>query len=348
MKRIKRICSLFLPGFLFLAVGCSEDKDGKLEKVQDPVPVQVVTVEPSTFTEYVTYYGRIKALKEAHLVCYSGGRVERVRVREGDRVKKGASLASIDSDKALSLLETARLQEKVAKRSFEQLRKHLQDGNASQLAVDKAELSYLSAKNSRIDAEKNYRGALAISPISGVVASKLVDLYQELPPGTPLFTVAQTSKMKISVELLESDVALVQKGGEAEVTLDISPGRVWKGEVQSVAQEASSESKKFRAEIHVENSDGFLKSGMTGRVRLKLREFADAVIVPVHAVQNEGVRNSVMVVDDQSNARRRYLNLGPQTDTTVLVSEGLSKGERFIVAGYHLVADGSPVVVDRK
>ncbi len=347
MKMTKQMCILLLPGLLVLGVGCAKEKTSRKEKVQEPVPVQVDTVNPSAFTEYVTYYGRLKAIREAHLVCYSGGRVEKLKVREGDRVKRGASLASIDSDKALSLLKTVRLQEKVAKRNLEQLRRHLEDGNASQLAVDKAELSYLSAKNSRIDAEKNYRGALAISPISGVVASRFIEPYQELPPGSPLFTVAQNGKMKISVELLESDMALIQKGGKTELSLDISPERIWKGKVQSIAQEASPESKKFKAEIHVDNADGFLKSGMTGRVRLKLREYQNAVVVPVHVVQNEGVRNSVMVVDDQGKARRRYLSLGPQTDSTVLVQTGLASGERFIVAGYHLVADGSPVVVDR-
>lgn len=332
-------------GVLMLFSGCSQKEGDDSQKVQEPVPVKVSSVEPEVFTEYVTYYGKIEPVRKAHLVCYSGGRVERVKVREGDWVKKGKSLASVDSDKALSTLETARLQEKIAKRNLEQLRKHLEDGNASQLAVDQAELKYLSAKNSRIDAEKNYRGALAITPVSGIVASRFVDSYEELAPGSPLFTVAATGKMRIVVELLESDMVLVKRGGVVKLTVDAHPEKTWEGKIQTIAQEASPKSKKFRAEIHVANSDGLLKSGMTGRIRLKLREYSNAVVVPVHAVQSEGVRSSVMVVDDQKKARRRYLGLGPQEDTTVLVKNGLEDGEQLIVAGYHLVADGSPVIV---
>ncbi len=340
---IQYVLALSVTGALLIA-GCAKKETSQPQVTHNPIAVTIQQVATRPFTEYSTYYARLEPFNEAQIVCYSGGRVEKLSAQEGSWVKQGASLASIDSDKASSLLETAKLQEKIAKLNLDQTKRHFQDGNASQLAVDQAELGFLSAQNNRIDAEKNYRGALGITPISGQVTRKFVNSYQELPPGSPLFTVAQNGTMKVKIDLLESDVANIKIGTTAEMTLDIYPGKTWQGKIKYIAPAASPESKKFPAEIHIDNKDGLLKAGLTGRVRLELQHLDEAVVVPIHVVLTEGVRSSVMVVDSQNKARKRYIEPGSQSDNMLLVKSGLQKGEVLIVGGQNLVADGAPVV----
>ena len=339
------MCSGVL-GTVLVFCGCmTEQKAQKVEAVRDTVSVHVMEVGPEPFTEFGTYYGRILPINEAQIICYAGGRVDELKAKEGSWVKQGTSLAGIDAAKATSLLETARLQEKIAKQNLEQTRKHFQDGNASQLAVDQANLAYLGAQSTRIDAEKNHRGALVVSPIDGVVTTRFISLYQELPPGSPTFTVAQTSTMKVRIGIAESDAILVGTGAKVKVSVEMFPERVWQGTIKTISGESAQDSKVFWAEVYIDNRDGALKPGVSGRVQIAIRKLAKSLVVPTSAIKTEGVRSSVLIVDTENIAHRRFIELGPQSDTSYVVRGGLSEGEKVIVSGQHLVADGVPVKV---
>lgn len=332
---------------LLAFIGCGERKASTKKAVikQDTISVGVLTVTPGKFTEYGIYYGKIAPANEARLICYTGGRVEALHAQEGDIVARGFSLAAIDSASASSLLETAQLQESIALKNLEQTKKHLAEGNASPLAVDQSHLAFLSAQNNRINTEKNYRGALAITPISGLVTFRSVDLYQELPPGTPTFTVSQTSTMKVSVSVLESDIIHCKKGGKAEITIAQQPDQVWDGTMHSIAQQASTIDNTFRIELSIANPKGMLTAGITGKVKLLLKTHNNALVIPTDIISTNGVQQTIMLVRPDGIVEQRTIKAGPQSDTQTMVVGGLTPGERVIVSGQQLVADGFPVKI---
>lgn len=330
---------------VLLASGCNAKKENSPAEnaSQDTLDVKTITVQPDTFVEYGTYYGRLAPIQEAKLICYTGGRVEALKAEEGDFVKSGASLACIDSAKATTLLRTAELQEKIAAKNLAQTKKHLSEGNASQIAVDQAELAFLLAKNSNIDAQKNFKGALAISPLSGLITFRSVNLYQEVPPGFPTFSISQTSTMKVFISIVESEALEVNTGSKAEISASLHPNTLWYGTVKSVAREASSDSRTFRTEIHINNANGTLKPGATAKVKLELRRHTDALCIPTELIRTDGVQNSIMVVTSDNHASRRIIEPGPQSDSFTLIKSGLSAGDRIISSGYQLALDGMPV-----
>jgi RND family efflux transporter MFP subunit len=318
-------------------------KDVAGRKESDTLSVAVMTVRPDTFTEYGVYYGRLSPLEEAKLICYAGGRVEALHAREGDYVKAGASLAAIDSAKAASILELARLQETIALKNFELSKKHQIEGNASQLATDQAQLAWLNAKSARIDAEKNYRGALAVTPLSGIVSYRSINLHQELPPGAPTFSIVQTSTMKVSVAVLESDASHIKPGCKTYVSTEILGDSVLEGRVSSMAREAARSDNTFRTEIHVANPGGLLKSGATAKVKIELQRHTRALFVPTEVIRTDGVQYSVMIVYKSHTAKRRVITPGAQSDTQTMITAGLAQGDLVIVSGHQLAAEGTPV-----
>ncbi|MBN1759051.1 MAG: efflux RND transporter periplasmic adaptor subunit [Chitinispirillaceae bacterium] len=337
-------CGTVIAAFVLL-VGCSsgDNKPGATEKVLDTVQVEVMTVQPDTFIETSTYYGKVKPISDAQIVIYSGGKVERLSANEGDYVKAGTSLAAVDSGKAETMLETARLQERIALKNYEQTKKHLKEGNASQLAVDQAHLAYLNAHTAAIDAEKNYQGAMAITPLSGFVTYRYINPYQELPPGTRAFTIARTSAMKVEVALIESDAARIKKGTGATITTSDKVGFI--GEVTSIALKAEESDKTYRAKITVPNPDNILRAGATVEVAIEKRKYTDALCIPTAVIRSDGVQHSVMVCTVENKAVRRVITPGPQSDNITMVTEGLLVGDRLIVSGQQLVTEGTPVRV---
>lgn len=343
--KIRNLVYIFCIVLLQLSyTGCNKEK--QLEAmgdtaVEDSVPVVTMEIIEQDFTTHGEYYGNIKGLQEATIVCYAGGNVENISVREGSRVSKGTSCAKIDSKKSIALLETAELNRKVAYDNYERLKKHLLAGNASQVAVDQAKLKWLNTKTAIIDAKKIKKGALCISPINGVITKRYIETNQELPPGTQTFTVTQLYKMKINIGIPESDIHGVKEGNNAEVTLSVLPGRVWKGKIKRLAREASNKSRSFDAEIHVDNKDRAILPGLTGHVNLVLRNLSNQIVIPTTSILVDGEERFVMIAQDNNCAEKYVVETGASNKTYTVITSGLEIGLKLIVEGQQLVSSGS-------
>ena len=333
---------------LFLALNtCSkkENSNGnETETVRDTVPVSIVTLKEQDFLEYGEYYGNVQGIQEATIICYAGGIVEKISVKEGAYVKKGSSLARIDAERIDALCETAKLNEKIAQDNYERLKRHLAEGNASQVAVDQANLQWLNSKTQRIEAEKARRGALCITPINGIVTTRYIDLHQDLPPGTPVFTITQLHKVKVTVNIPESEIEGVREGNDAQVSFSIFPGRTWKGNVYRITREASRMSKTFQAVLHIDNKDKTIKPGLTAFVKLNLLESKGRIVIPTGAILTEGTENYVMVMED-NKAAKKSIELGVTNKNQTVVKSGLESGSHLIIKGHHILSDGSLVKV---
>ena len=346
--KLKLVCVVVIVCLTLLVLsGClkKENLDGsESETLQDTVPVSILTLEEQDFLEYGEYYGNVQGINEATIICYAGGSVEKINVKEGARVKKGASLARIDAARITAGCETAALNEKIAKDNYERLKKHLETGNASQVAVDQAHLALLNSKSMRIEAQKAKKGALCITPIEGMVTSRFIELHQELAPGTPAFTVTQLYKVKVTVGIPESEIEGVKEGNEAEVSFSIFPGRIWRGKVSRITQEASKMSKTFQAVLHVDNKDRAIKPGLTAYVKLNLLESKNRIVIPTSAILTEGKENYVMVMESNKAAKKNIV-LGTSNKNQTVVKSGLDEGSYLIIKGHHILSDGSLVKV---
>lgn len=315
------------------------------ERDTKQVTVHTAILKPQRFSSYGVFFGMLKAAETANLICYSGGRVERINVVEGQRVKKGQSLAKIDSAKALSVLHAATAQEQIAYSTLEQTKRHFINGNASQLAVDQQNLAYTDAHSSYVDALKNFHGSFAITPISGEVTKRFIEQFQELPPNTQTFSVARLDTIKVTIGITESDIYNVKVGSDAILTIPVVPEKKWHGKVKNLSRAAGEMDRVFSAEIYFDNKENELKPGTSGRIELVLSTWDSAIVVPTNIIIVEGIKSTVMVVDTNNIAHRRFIETGFQSDTETMVIKGLCIGERVIIEGFQLVREGTQVTI---
>jgi len=344
---ISRVCVwtvILAAGLLISACGNGTEETATAAASSPAVPVRVLTVRPQNFVEYGEYYGDVKPVKEATIQTVAGGRVDAVLAAPGDRVKAGQSLAHIEAERARSLYETAVLSEQIARRDYETKKKLQSNGNASDMAVDQSHLAWLQAKTAMIDAQKALDGALAVSPLDGVVVARYIEPYDELRPGQLTFTVADLSEMKVTVGVPEADIAGVGTLHSAEVRLAAIPDRVWNGTPVSLAKQRSAGTLAFEIQVVVDNREGLLLSGTTARVRLGLRELQGQIVIPTSAIRSEGDLTYVMIANS-TTARRVAVATGPTDLTHSVITRGLSEGDSLIIEGINQVRDGDPVEI---
>ncbi len=330
-------------GLWLLLIGCGDNRgQEELEEGDDAVSVRTLEVTPGTFYEVGEYYGTASGIEEARLISVSGGRVNQILAEVGDQVQAGQPLARIDADKARSQYETAVLRERIAREELDRQRRFLEMGNTPQVAVDQAELSWRQARTNVLEARRVLDGALAISPVDGEVIAKHVNLYDELAPGQPTFTVADLSRMRVVVGVPEGDIAGIDSLGSAEVRFQSFPDLVWMAEATSFSRKRSDSTLSFDVELVLENEDRVLLSGLTATVRLVLRELDDRIVIPSEAVISQG-RNTYVMVANSTIARRIPVTLGPSNTEQTVIAAGLTAGDEVIVEGINQVADGARV-----
>lgn len=328
-------------------IGCQKPPESSPEEPRSAAqvfPVTAMTAIPGTFVEYGKYFGEVKGILEVRLTADAKGRVERVFASEGDRVTKGQSLAEIDPKQAQTLYETSILSESIARESYEAEKRFLEQGSSFQLKVNQAHVSWMQARSAMLDAKRIRDSAFAITPISGTVVRRHIEPYNELESGDPTFDVADLSRMKITVDVPETDIIGVRELKEAEVVFLAMPGQVFVGKPTGFSRARSDETLSYEVDVEVQNPDGLILSGQTAQVRLALRQFDDALSVPSRAVMTRGSTNFIFIVRE-GIAHEIQVQTGVSSDSETVITRGLSVGDQFITEGLNRLADGAAVEI---
>jgi membrane fusion protein (multidrug efflux system) len=334
--------------FILALLACSSHKDDEAEdqtaaKTQQEIPVEVIALEPASFTESGTYYGTVQGVSEAQMVSYAGGHVSEIKVKAGQYVNQGQQLCDIEGDKFITASKSAQLNQKIAEDDYNRAKAHMEKGTYSQLQVERALQKSLQMRQMVLEAEKQRKGALCISPISGTVTHIHIERNQELPPGSPTISVASLNRLKVKVGVPETEVTGYKTGLKSVVKIPGDTASL-QGTIHSISQQVLSKNRSFEVEARFANRGRVLKPGQSAEVILFKKPLKEAIVVPSESILNLEKDNVVMVVNDNF-AHRRIIVKGPSNASHTVVKSGLEAGDLLIVKGHALVSDGSLVKV---
>lgn len=184
-----------------------------------------------------------------------------------------------------------------------------------------------------------------VAPFDGVVTRRSVDrgtLVQSAAASRtmPLFTMQRIDKLRILVEIPETDIAFVRTGSSAKVKPYGIEGVELVGTIARAASSLKLDTRTMRTEIDLDNSDGRLMHGMYAQVVIELDERADALTVPASSLLTEGKETFVYTVADD-RAVRTPVRIGLDDGVRVQITEGLTDESLVVVTGKGLISDGS-------
>jgi RND family efflux transporter MFP subunit len=283
------------------------------------------------------------------------GRIERVLVREGDRVGRGQILAVLERRDLQAAVDQARAALAMAEAGLENAEaqhrrmtelhprgsvtdKNLEDA-VSAYRMATAEVAQARANLSAAEVSLSYAEIRA--PFEGRVVAKRIEVGDMAGPGTPLFTVEDISKAKIVLRVPESDVVGLDAGAPGTVRVDVLEEE-FPAEVDRVLPSGDPMSRTYEVQMVLDNPQGRLRSGMFARASFA-RGLREALTVPLDAVVERGQLQGVFVLDADGRARLRWIRLGRVRGERVEVLSGLTAGESYLAAPPPGLADGTPV-----
>jgi RND family efflux transporter MFP subunit len=281
------------------------------------------------------------------------GRIQEVPVREGDRVEAGQILARLEDRDLRAAVEQARAGLAMAEARLENARaqndrmtalrarksvpeKSLEDAVAAHRV---AEAAVEQARANLQAAEVALSYATIKTPVGGWVVERRVEAGDMAPPGAPLFTIDDLSRVKVSVSVPESQVVGLKQGDPAQVTVDVLEA-TFPARVHRVIPAGDPASRTFQVQVALDNRDGRMRSGMFARA-LFLRGTRQALLVPGSALVRRGALEGIFIEED-GVARLRWVKVRPAGDGLEILS-GVVEGERYLASPPAGLADGTPV-----
>lgn len=295
--------------------------------------------------------------REAHVSAITGGRLERILVRPGDRVAAGASLATVlspDLGEAIGahLAAAARLEAARARR--DRLTQLQNEGVASRSQVLDAEAEHTVAAAEAEATEERLRvfgvePASVVpakgehfssrfgvrSPVAGEVLTIDATLGRSVEPGDALFHVGNLDEVWLLADVYERDLAAVKVGSLMTFTVEAYGDESFSGTIDAVSGWLDPESRTAEVRVVVPNPEHRLKPNMFAKAHLTLEggPAEDGFALPPEAVQRVEGRTSVFVEVEAGTFAVTPVRVEPLPDGRVRVLAGLSDGDRVVMDG---------------
>ena len=338
----------WLPAVLvaLLCVGLfSAGCDAKPEHSKDPAPslptapVRVQTIEnkPQTNTEEVV--GTVRAKLHATLEAKLSGRIAKLPVVLGQRVKAGELVALLDAPEIGARLEQAEASLEQAERDWKRTSTLFEQQSVTRAERDAAEARQRVAKGAVTEARAMMSYVEVVAPFNGVVTKKWVDVGDLAAPGKPLISIEDPAVLQLEADVPQAIASRVQRTARLAVRVDGVTGELT-GTVSEIAPAADSVSRTVQIKVDLAEHPG-LSSGQFARLLVPVGE-SSLLRVPAAAVVQRGQLEIVFVVKNQL-AQLRLVKTGKRSGDLLEVLSGLEAGDSVVIEGAAQLTDGQPV-----
>lgn len=344
---------------------------------QQPAIVKIETVSADqVLREIIVQNTSIDAVDRVEILPRVTGRLEKLHVRQGDQVKKGQILATLEHVQQDALIgsvnaqaasakadtEKAKAEMMNAKTNLDRYARLVKEGFSTQQQYDSVETAYSSARashNATLAKEKQAAAELQrvssakadyiiVAPIDGTVLNDFsLTTGTMISPGSPIMDIADLSRLKAILKVPESNIFAVKSGMPVYLKFDALPAEEFIGKVTRLDQYVDPSTRTSNVDIELDNKEagGRLRPGMFGQASIVIRETKNALLVPESAL-HESETGYYLLLEENGTAKLRAVETGIRQGTMIHIKDGLKPGERVIIFGGNNLNDGDKVTVN--
>ena len=356
----------FMLSVSLIAVSCGSRQPVSQPSAPPAVAITVDTVEQSAAIYHDEYPGTVTALNQTDIRAQVSGYITDIYFRDGDQVQKGQKLYTIDAQiynanyqqaqANLQVQETNLLKAQKDADRYHELDKN--DAIAKQ-QVDYADAALAAAKK-QVEAAKaalasvksTVNFATIYAPFSGTIGITQVKEGSAVVAGqTILNTVSTNDPVAVDFEVNQQDLyhfAQLQKQAATDSTFTLAFGSEvypFPGKIFMIDRAVNPQTGTIKTRLHFPNKNDVLKPGMTTIVRVLNKQNKMATLIPYKAVTEQLGEFFVYVLSDSNTVNQRKLKLSKQIGKNIIVTEGLTPGEKIAVEGVQNLREGAKVTI---
>ncbi|MCP4118507.1 MAG: efflux RND transporter periplasmic adaptor subunit [Desulfobacteraceae bacterium] len=349
------LIALMMPGI----AGC-KDAGADARAVAEQVrPVKAIRLAAPLYTSARTFPGSAQATREVNLAFRVAGPLVTLNGDTGDKVNQGDVLARIDPRdfrvqvkalKAKLVASRAKLTE--SKLQYERYIHLVKENAAAKATYDQVKATFEMAK-AQVDADmKNLEAArnaltdtVLTAPFTGFIHNKLVENYETVSQGQPVFSVVDLSTIEVTIGIPENLVGQVERFTNYQCTFESMPQKTFTARLKEVGKKPNPSNRTYPLTLILNpEASASVRPGMSAEVTVSIAgKGGEACFsVPARSVVNDSRRKTfVWTVDEQTGeVSRRYVETGNFTHTGIEVKGDLHAGEWVVTAGASFLKEG--------
>jgi multidrug efflux system membrane fusion protein len=304
--------------------------------------VAVAAAHPAPHSQKLILSGRTEADQKVMVTARTGGVVTELKVRRGDKVKKGDIVAVLSDEAREAQVAQAQALLTQRKTELEAKRKLIENGTLPRLDLVNLESQYKAAQAALAAAIAEHDRGVVRAPWTGIIIDVPVEIGQAAFSfaGKELMQLMSLDPMLAVVEVSERQLAGVKVGAKADIRL--VTGETVTGKIRFVSKSASATTRTYRVEVEIANPDGAIPDGITAEVAVRLAPVA-ATRIPRSALTFSASGNlGVRVVGDGGVVA--FVPVKPLEDEqSFMWVSGIADGAQVIVQGQDFVREGQRV-----
>jgi len=336
-----------------VALGC---RPGEVISPPDmKAAVRVGDVVRDSIEAVVTTTGTLKAKEQAVVLTECEGRfvmgvnAAGGRLDEGDSVEAGQMLAELKNPEMVATIAIEARKEEMghAGKALERAKKQLEEGIIAEADVEPLRTAATTARYAYDVAAAQLDKLKIKSPVSGRIV-KLAEIVDgdHVQPSVEIATIMNYRTIIAEVNITNPDFPRVKVGQHVRVSNFALKGEQFTGEVTTVRPIADQQTRAFKGEITIANSEEQLRPGMFVQAEIVVARHEDAVVVSPELVLTRNNKPVVFIVEEEE-AVARDVHIGIETKDGVEVINGIEPDDVLVVEGFETLRDGTPVRVSK-
>ncbi|MEP0213678.1 MAG: efflux RND transporter periplasmic adaptor subunit [Cellulophaga sp.] len=313
--------------------------------------ISTLTTKTKVFNHFLELQGNVQTKQNVLIYPEMAGTLQRVYVKEGQKVSKGQILATIDDGGMSSQLAQLKTQAELAKTTFERQQRLWEQKIGSEIQYLQAKTNYEAQVNAIKQAESQLGKSSIRAPFTGIIDNVIKEQGTVVAPGmgSEVFRIVNLSNMYLDVEVPETYIKSIKNGKEAVVYFPILNDSVTT-KIRQTGNFINPSNRSFSVEISVPNKNGNIKPNLTAKVRLNDYTNNEAILIPQSVIsENANGEQYVYVAekteDNYATAKKKIITTGKSQGPLIEVISGLAANEHVIKEGARTVKDGQKVEI---
>jgi RND family efflux transporter MFP subunit len=298
--------------------------------------------------------GRIEASQKSKLAFQVSGPLIELPAKEGDVVNEGDLLARIDSQDFQNRLSAHRADFEKERKQYERFKKLVKIDAVTGVEYEEKKADYEIAQARLLQAEKDLDETYLRAPFRGVVATRLVENFQNVKVGEPILLLEDISSLDIVINIPQQDLARAntaafQHGAEVGViSFESAPEKQYRVRVKKFETRADPQTQTYKATLNMPApKDINILPGMAATFSPLVggKLMTDVFAIPVNAVLADETNKSYVwvVKKDSETVQRRNVTVGMLKGKNIYVLDGLTIGDVVVTAGGPYLAEGMKI-----
>lgn len=347
MKRIITIAIIIVIVVLaaFKLISNREKNVSQKENLSvDEVTVSISDIQKKATSQTLNFTGTSYPYKELDIPVEMAGKITSLNFTLGQSFKKGSVIATLDDKIKKLTYETAKIDADNLKKDLDRIENLYKGGTSSEQQLDHARSSYETAVNKLNDAEKQLSYTRITAPINGTITRKLVEEGNYVNLGNPIASIVDISKLKVKVNVSETNVYYLRVGDKVKITTNIYNGVTFEGKITFVSPRGD-DAHNYPVEIEIVNSaKNPLKAGTFVNVEVEVKSSKEGLFIPRSALQGS-IKDAKVYVAENGKALLKNIVIGQQVNDQLEVISGLTEKDKVIVSGQVNLTDNKSIKI---